>query len=30
MSKFLYNDDNEDAKAIAILQVFAGNNQAKN
>ena len=29
MSKFLQDDDNNDTKAIAILQVFPENNQAK-
>ena len=31
MSKFLHhNDDNNDAKAIAIPQVFSNNSRAKN
>ena len=33
MSKFLHNDDNDnndDAKAIVISQVFSENSQAKN
>ena len=30
MSKFLHQDDNNDTKAIAILQVFLENSGAKN
>ena len=30
MSQFLHDDDNDDAKAIAIPPVFSENSQAKN
>ena len=29
MSKLLYDDDNDDAKSIAILPVFSENSRAK-